>query len=148
MDPTTFIKHLKQQNFYQNQLTHLERLGGRRAQYSSLERPLLRPLVEAVKAGGVGRLYSHQGEAIDAARSGQDVIIATSTASGKTLCYNLPVLEATLLDWQARALYLFPTKALAQDQLRTLKELTARLKHTLSANQNGRSRFTPPRQNH
>jgi DEAD/DEAH box helicase domain-containing protein len=143
MDPTTFINHLKQQSFYQNQLTHVQRIGARRGQYSSLERPLLRPLVEAVKAGGVARLYSHQSEAINAARNGQDVVIATSTASGKTLCYNLPVLEATLLDWQARALYLFPTKALAQDQLRSLKEFTARLKTALAANQNGRPRAIP-----
>ena len=72
-----------------------------------------------------GVLYAHQAEAINAARQGYHVMVSTSTASGKTLCYNVPVLEAMLEDPQSRALYLYPTKALAQDQLRTLTELTA-----------------------
>ncbi len=142
MNPTNFISRLKKQNFYQNQLTHVERIRARQAQYGSLEQPLLRPLVEAVKASGVARLYSHQSEAINASREGQHVVIATSTASGKTLCYNLPVLEAILQDWQARALYLFPTKALAQDQLRTLRELTGHLKKSLPSG-NGRAKYIP-----
>ncbi len=110
---------------------HVERIGGQQARYRSLERPLLRSLVEAVRAGGVDRLYSHQAQAIDAVRAGGDVVVATGTASGKTLVYNLPVLEAVLQDWRSRAFYLFPTKALAQDQLRSLKELAGRLKLTL-----------------
>lgn len=101
--------------------------------YESLERPLLRPLVEAIQAGGTARLYRHQAQAIDAIRAGHDVVVATGTASGKTLCYNLPVLEAALLNSDARALYLFPTKALAQDQLRALTELTQRLKAAMPA---------------
>ncbi len=104
---------------------------------------MLRALVEAVKADGVARLYSHQSQAINAARAGQHVIVATGTASGKTLCYNMPVLEATLLDSQARAFYLFPTKALAQDQLRSLKELTAHLKAALPPPKSGRPQFVP-----
>lgn len=128
MNPTHFLTHLKKQSFFQDQLTHVERIGARRAKYTSLERPLLRPLVEAIRAGGTERLYHHQAQAIDAVRNGQDVVVATGTASGKTLCYNLPVLEATLLDSQARAFYLFPTKALAQDQLRALKALIGHLK--------------------
>ncbi len=143
MNPATFIKHLKKQSFYQNQLTHIERIGSRRALYGSLERPLLRPLVEAIKASGVERLYSHQSQAIDAARAGHNVVIATSTASGKTLCYNLPVLEAALQDAQARALYLFPTKALAQDQLRSLRELKGHLKTALYRNGHGGAKFVP-----
>ncbi|MBN1218378.1 MAG: DEAD/DEAH box helicase [Anaerolineae bacterium] len=130
MNPSDFIKHLKEQSFYENQLTHVERIGARRAQYMSLERPLLRPLVEAIKASGTAHLYSHQAQAIDAIRAGQDVVVATGTASGKTLCYNLPALEAILLDAQTRAIYLFPTKALAQDQLRVLKTLVNHLKAT------------------
>ena len=63
------------------------------------------------------RLYTHQAEAINAALAGQNVVVATSTASGKTLCFNVPVLEALARDPLARALYLYPTKALAQDQL-------------------------------
>lgn len=142
MNPSAFLNHLKEQSFYDNQLVHVQRIGARQASYASLERPLLRPLVEAVKASGVNQLYSHQGQAIDAIRAGQNVVVATGTASGKTLCYNLPVLEATLLDSRPRALYLFPTKALAQDQMRALKELTVRVR-AASSKQNGRSPFIP-----
>ncbi|MCB9101703.1 MAG: DEAD/DEAH box helicase [Anaerolineales bacterium] len=128
MNPTDFLNQLKKDRAYQNQLVHVERLGGRGARYASLEKPLLRSLVEAIKAGGAERLYSHQAQAIDAARAGRHVVVATSTASGKTLCYNVPVLEAVAANYQARAIYLFPTKALAQDQLRSLKNLTQRFK--------------------
>jgi DEAD/DEAH box helicase domain-containing protein len=69
---------------------------------------------------GYSGLYSHQREAFERVRQGQDVVVVTPTASGKTLCYNLPVLDRILKDKDARALYLFPTKALAQDQLAEL----------------------------
>ncbi len=78
------------------------------------------PLVEMLRALGLERLYSHQVEAWEAARAGENLVLATGTASGKTLAYNLPVLSALLEDESGRALYLFPTKALAQDQLSTL----------------------------
>ena len=68
-------------------------------------------------AAGAERLYAHQAEAINAALAGRNVVVATSTASGKTLCFNVPVLEALARDPLARALYIYPTKALAQDQL-------------------------------
>jgi DEAD/DEAH box helicase domain-containing protein len=142
VNPANFFAYLKEQEFYQDQLVHIERLGGRSPRYTSLSRPLLRPLVEAVKASGTARLYSHQAQAIDAARDGQDVVVATGTASGKTLCYNLPVLEAALLNHQVRAIYLFPTKALAQDQLRALSELTGHLKAALPS-KNGLPAYTP-----
>jgi DEAD/DEAH box helicase domain-containing protein len=71
----------------------------------------------ALEKRGVKRLYSHQAEAFDAVQAGKHVVIVTPTASGKTLCYNLPVLNALLADPGARAMYLFPTKALAEDQL-------------------------------
>jgi DEAD/DEAH box helicase domain-containing protein len=74
---------------------------------------------------GVGRLYQHQVAALETARAGRDLVVVTGTASGKTLCYNLPILETCLADPDARALYLFPTKALAQDQLKGLTELLA-----------------------
>jgi DEAD/DEAH box helicase domain-containing protein len=143
MNPSEFLKQLKQQNFYQGQLIHVERLGARKARYTSLQQPLLRSLVEAIKAEGLTQLYTHQAQAIDAARAGQHVVVATSTASGKTLCYNVPVLEAIALDSESRALYLFPTKALAQDQLRALKELVDHFK-AVTAQGNG-STPMPPR---
>jgi len=136
MNPSGFLNYIKKQDYYQNQLAHVEHIGGHVAQYGSLDRPLLRSLVEAVKAGGVKQLFTHQSEAINAIRAGQHVIVATGTASGKTLCYNLPTLEACLHHKRSRAIYLFPTKALAQDQLRTLDTLTGHL-------QNSGASFTP-----
>ena len=82
-------------------------------------------LVNALKKRGVEALYSHQSAAVEAALAHQDCVVATPTASGKTLCYNLPVMHAVLRDPSARALYLFPTKALAQDQLAEIGELAA-----------------------
>ncbi len=74
-------------------------------------------LVDALRARGISALYTHQGRAWQHVQAGQHPVVVTSTASGKTLCYNLPVLDCLLRHPQARALYLFPTKALAQDQL-------------------------------
>ncbi|HET9587710.1 MAG TPA: DEAD/DEAH box helicase [Anaerolineales bacterium] len=86
---------------------------------SSLKRTLI--------ASGIHNLYSHQLEAWTHARAGRNVVLATGTASGKTLAYNLPVLAALLQDGSARALYLFPTKALAQDQLSNLQSIQSSL---------------------
>ena len=80
-------------------------------------------LREALKARGIETPYIHQARAINAIREGRHVTITTPTASGKTLCYNVPVLERLLADRQSRALYLFPTKALAQDQYAGLHRL-------------------------
>jgi len=71
----------------------------------------------ALERHGIGRLYSHQAEAFEHVAAGRNVVVVTPTASGKTLCYNLPVLNRLLADDGARAMYLFPTKALAEDQL-------------------------------
>ncbi|MDR1950131.1 MAG: DEAD/DEAH box helicase, partial [Spirochaetaceae bacterium] len=77
----------------------------------------------ALSRRGITRLYTHQGEVWERTREGRHVVVVTPTASGKTLCYNLPVLEALLKDDRARALYLFPTKALSQDQQSELNGL-------------------------
>jgi len=74
-------------------------------------------LREALKRRGVDRLYTHQAEAFNQIAAGKNTVIVTPTASGKTLCYNLPVLHLLLQEPEARAMYLFPTKALAEDQL-------------------------------
>jgi DEAD/DEAH box helicase domain-containing protein len=84
-------------------------------------------LVRALASRGIEQLYTHQAEAIDHALSGRHVVVITPTASGKTLCYNVPVLQRVLEDPSARALYLFPTKALAQDQLAELQQLAGLL---------------------
>jgi DEAD/DEAH box helicase domain-containing protein len=95
--------------------------------FSPLPAELRPELVTALAGRGIQRLYSHQADAYRAVRQGRHLVVVTPTASGKTLCYNLPVLQRLLEDPQRRALYLFPTKALAQDQL---AELSA-LKHGL-----------------
>jgi DEAD/DEAH box helicase domain-containing protein len=84
-------------------------------------------LSEAYRAKGIKELYSHQAATAELVRQGKNVVIVTPTASGKTLCYNLPILNAVLEKSDSRALYLFPTKALAQDQLAELHDLATRL---------------------
>ncbi|MEX2546274.1 MAG: DEAD/DEAH box helicase [Chloroflexota bacterium] len=82
-------------------------------------------LVRALHSRGIEKLYTHQAEALEALRAGNDIVVVTPTASGKSLCYDLPVLQAVAEDPAARALYLFPTKALSQDQLASFRELAA-----------------------
>jgi len=101
----------------------LEKLPPRGARFAQLQPPLPAPLDTAIRRLGVEQFYTHQAESIDAARRGEDIVVVTATASGKTLCYNAPVIEAILEDARSNAVYLFPTKALAQDQLRGLKRL-------------------------
>jgi DEAD/DEAH box helicase domain-containing protein len=84
-------------------------------------------LRDALAARGIQRLYSHQADVFNCVAAGQDTVVVTPTASGKTLCYNLPVLSRVLQQPDSRALYLFPTKALAQDQLAELTELCGHL---------------------
>jgi len=97
------------------------------ARFAPLPDDLRPELARALAARGIERLYSHQADAYNAVRRGRHLVVVTPTASGKTLCYNLPVLQRLLEQPERRALYLFPTKALAQDQL---AELSA-LKHGL-----------------
>lgn len=80
-------------------------------------------LVMVMKRRGIQKLYSHQREAVDSIHAGHDTVIVTPTASGKTLCYNLPVLDSIMKNHSDRAMYLFPTKALSQDQLAELTGL-------------------------
>jgi DEAD/DEAH box helicase domain-containing protein len=90
-------------------------------------------IVTGLERRGLTSLYAHQAEAIEALRAGHDVCVVTPTASGKSLCYDLPVLQAVTEDPAARALYLFPTKALGQDQLAALRDLAAAAEVELAA---------------
>src|SRR5574337_317792 len=100
-----------------------ERLPARAARYGPFPSALDPRLISALQSRGIPNLYSHQSQAVAAALRGENVAVVTGTASGKTLCYNLPVLHTLLADPAARALYLFPTKALAQDQADELGQL-------------------------
>jgi DEAD/DEAH box helicase domain-containing protein len=105
-------------------IKHLPAQEGQYREYPDGVHPALR---EALGQKGFHRLYSHQRSCWDALREKKNVVVVTPTASGKTLCYNLPVLDAILKDPSSRALYLFPTKALSNDQRAELDDTNARL---------------------
>src|SRR5580700_2830821 len=107
--------------------TAVKHIPARAAKFAPMPGWVRPELAAAYRCKGIQGLYSHQGAAAELARAGKDFVVVTPTASGKTLCYNLPVLNAILQDPDTRALYLFPTKALAQDQLAELQDLATRL---------------------
>jgi DEAD/DEAH box helicase domain-containing protein len=123
VDTAAFLQHLATQASYSGQIAHREPIPRCQAKCAELEKPLPDVLEENLSRHGLLPFYTHQAQAINHARRGQNVMVATSSASGKTLCYNAPVVETLLTQRGSCALYLFPTKALAQDQLRTLWEL-------------------------
>src|SRR5258708_14595211 len=100
-----------------------ETLGAAAADYMAFPSSLAPGVVHGLQRRGVQRLYAHQARAIRAAQSTRNVVIATPTASGKSLCFHIPVLQALIEDPDARALYLYPTKALARDQEADLLDL-------------------------
>src|SRR4051812_18809012 len=104
-------------------VTAVRRLPAVAAQYAPFPAALDARLTKALGSRGIEQLYTHQADAVDHALARRNVVVITPTASGKTLCYNAPVLDAILRDPSSRALYLFPTKALAQDQLAELQGL-------------------------
>ncbi|HEY3045071.1 MAG TPA: DEAD/DEAH box helicase [Vicinamibacterales bacterium] len=104
-------------------VTAVRRLRAAAAHYAPFPAGLDARLLSALQARGISELYTHQAEAIEHALAGRHVVVITPTASGKTLCYNAPVLHSILQDHSSRALYLFPTKALAQDQLAELQTM-------------------------
>src|SRR5580704_7360284 len=108
-------------------LTAVKHIPAREAEYRPMPEWIRPELAAAYRAKGIEKLYSHQAAAAELAHAGKNFVVVTPTASGKTLCYNLPVLNAVLENPDTRALYLFPTKALAQDQLTELHDLATRL---------------------
>ncbi len=105
------------------ELAHLTTAPARAARTTPIPEALRPELRDALARRGIAELYAHQAQAYEAAVAGRHVIVTTGTASGKTLAFNLPVLDALAADPKSRALYLYPTKALAQDQARGLGEL-------------------------
>src|SRR6185503_18809874 len=107
-----------------------ERIPARPARYAAWPAGLDPRLSATQRRRGIETLYTHQAQAVEAALRGENVVVVTGMASGKTLCYNLPVLHTLLAEPSARALYLFPTKALAQDQANELGQFMAALATT------------------
>ena len=106
-------------------ITHIPASEGNFAPYPQWVDPLIQ---KVLTERGITRLYSHQARAIDLVHQGKDVVLVTPTASGKTLCYNIPVLQKILEEPETRAIYLFPTKALANDQMTEVHRLIGELK--------------------
>ncbi|KAK7861571.1 putative atp-dependent helicase ypra [Quercus suber] len=122
--PVEMVEHLRKGIGSTGQMVHVEDIGARKATYMEIPNQLSENLRSALKSMGIAKLYSHQAESIQASLAGKNVVVATMTSSGKSLCYNLPVLEVLSQNLLSCALYLFPTKALAQDQLRALLDMT------------------------
>lgn len=117
------VEDLRQDPRLGPQIVHAAFLPPRPARFGELDPPLPAPLAAALARGGVARLWSHQAEGIAAVRRRQDVLITTPTASGKSLVFQLPALEAAAAGGPGRGLFLFPLKALGQDQRGKLRRL-------------------------
>jgi DEAD/DEAH box helicase domain-containing protein len=117
---------VKDRRFGKN-IRHCEHIPARPAHYLPFPESLHEDLRRVMNQRGIEQLYSHQAEAIRLTQAGKNVVVVTPTASGKTLCYNLPVVDRLIENPQSRALYLFPTKALSQDQLNELYGITKEL---------------------
>jgi len=121
------IDFLKQDETFIRNITLWKEIPAQSAQYLPFPPAIDPRLVTALQQHGIRQLYTHQARAIDCSLSGENTVVVTPTASGKTLCYNIPVLDAVLETREARAIYLFPTKALSQDQVAELHDVIKRL---------------------
>jgi len=124
VDFEDFLKFIKSQEFYCGQISHIEHIPELRARFENLDKPLRKRLERWLNNNNI-KLWRHQADAINSIRRGNNTVVVTSTASGKSLCYNLPVLDSLLNNEKSTALYIFPTKALARDQYMNLKKILA-----------------------
>ena len=116
------IRELEEDAAFQSCVSRWERIPARDGAYAPLPQHLEPLIRKSLVERGITRLYTHQSDAFAAGEAGRHFVVVTPTASGKTLCYNLPVLQAVVRQPETRALYLFPTKALSQDQQSELNE--------------------------
>ena len=123
MNTGQLLDYLKHNPDFASNVTHWQVMPARPAKYADYPDDFDPALRAVLESRGVKRLYSHQRRALDLAQAGKDFVVITPTASGKTMCYNLPVLSEILRDNESRALYLFPTKALSSDQVAELYEI-------------------------
>lgn len=117
------LDYLKRDRSFMERVSFWKELPARAAQYAPFPTTLDARLTAALQTHGISALYSHQAAAIEAVLQGRNTVIVTPTASGKTLCYNVPVLHEVLQNEDSRSLYLFPTKALSQDQVAELHNI-------------------------
>ncbi len=123
VDFEEFLLYLKKQDYYNDQISHIQYIPKKEPLFGTLKKPLKKRLERWLDTNNI-KLWGHQAEAINAIREGKNTVIVTSTASGKSLCYNLPVLQTILEeDPNSTAIYIFPTKALARDQYFVLSKL-------------------------
>lgn len=130
-DINEYVQSLLTSSRLGKQVVFHKLLSSRTPTYGKPEKPWPPEIDNILKALGINALYRHQIDAIDLVRSGRHVVVSTPTASGKTFIYNLPVMEGFLKDPFSKALYIFPLKALAQDQLRTFNEMAGNLEKSL-----------------
>ena len=123
MNLTQFLGQLRENPAFMENVSHWETIPAKEAVYESFPETIHPGIPPVLSSRGIYRLYSHQRRAFDLVEAGKNVCVVTPTASGKTMCYNLPVLNRILREPDARALYLFPTKALSADQVSELYEL-------------------------
>jgi len=122
IDFEEFLKFIKSQDYYDGQISYIQHIPKREAKYGDLEKPLRKRLQRWLEINDI-KLWGHQAEAINSILNGNNTVTVTSTASGKSLIYNLSVLQSIFEDQKSTALYIFPTKALARDQLTILSKL-------------------------
>ena len=125
MDFDALLAELRSREGYGGQVLHLRERPARGARYGEIHSPLHERVAMLLERLGISRLYSHQAEAVDALLAGEHVCTVAGTAAGKTLTYLLPIVDAVHRRGTARALLVYPTKALAQDQLRKLGDFGA-----------------------
>lgn len=116
------VRELRGDSFHKLRISRIEEIPEREAEYATIKRPLPEAIHSWLLRQRV-RLYCHQHQTLEAYREGKDIILTTPTSSGKTLSFNLPVMEALIQNPQATALYIYPAKALSNDQLKTLKSM-------------------------
>ncbi len=123
MNVDQLAERLRRDPLFMENVVRWEEMPPRPASYAPYPEGMNERLIPVLQRRGIHQLYSHQASSVAATLRGEDVVVVTPTASGKTMCYNLPVLSAILKNQDARALYLFPTKALSADQVSELYEL-------------------------
>jgi DEAD/DEAH box helicase domain-containing protein len=128
-----FIEHLKGLEGYSDQIMHIERIKKKGAKFGEIKNGVHKKVIQALKKDKMFPLYTHQSDAVNAVMKGKNIVITTPNASGKTLCYSIPIFDMLCKDPEGRALYITPTKALEQDQLLRFRKFYISLKERPSA---------------